>query len=490
MVAVPAAPTAPAMEPATEDVALRRISRLRELPAARTVPRSFVPRAALLELVRKHIGREIPRSAIEVEGRVQKLLGLFPTGADYEKVTYALLLDHLAGFYEPADGRMYLANDLDEAETDATLSHELVHALQDQHWKPAARPPEPDPRDADDDDRQAAIAALAEGEATSVMIDATSPATSGGALALDDDALQERVLGGMDSGSNEGASDALRRAIAAPYVDGVRFVNTLRRRGGWALVNRAWSSPPATTEQILHSEKWLAHEPALKLAVPGPPSAGYSLVQAATYGEQGLLLTFRAWMTEAAARQAASAWGGDRLGLYERAGHVAALAWHVRYDTSSRSRPEAFAIRAFSLIADALPDVGRVVSRTASVVCVERPGNGVVSVLRRGRDLYFVFGAVATDSRPWRPVMRCAAARAWNDELGRADANAARMTSKTGAPNEVEPGIGGRELDLVAFADEVLLDHLGTRGARNRDEDRAHRLGGATSAWPRDPRER
>ena len=52
----------------------------------------------------------------------------------------------------------------------------------------------------------------------------------------------------------------MRTSLAAPYIYGTLFVHALRRRGGWDAVNRAWDDPPTTSEQILHVDKWLAHE--------------------------------------------------------------------------------------------------------------------------------------------------------------------------------------------------------------------------------------
>ena len=62
---------------------------------------------------------------------------------------------------------MYLASDLQDRAADATLAHELVHALQDQYYDLGPRlsyQPEAN-------DRESAVQALAEGDATSAMMD-------------------------------------------------------------------------------------------------------------------------------------------------------------------------------------------------------------------------------------------------------------------------------------------------------------------------------
>ena len=112
---------------------LPRVERLRELRATRDVPGMAIDRRSLMLRVRQHVARELPQEAIRNEGRELELLGLLPIGFDYEAAEYQLLEDQLAGYYEPADHTMYLASDLDAQDSDATLAHELVHALQDQN---------------------------------------------------------------------------------------------------------------------------------------------------------------------------------------------------------------------------------------------------------------------------------------------------------------------------------------------------------------------
>ena len=84
--------------------------------------------------------------------------------AQYELVK--LLGAQLAGFYDPDEDRMYLAADLGEAERLATLAHELVHALQDQHYQLGRRLKYREGAS----DQQAALHALAAGQ--NVRLDA------------------------------------------------------------------------------------------------------------------------------------------------------------------------------------------------------------------------------------------------------------------------------------------------------------------------------
>jgi hypothetical protein len=371
------------------DQMLERVSRARGLPFRRAVVYARIDRDDLLARVRAHVAREVPARAIRAEGLVQKLLGLFPQRGDYEAETYALLLGSLAGYYEPADGTMYVAADLDDGETRATLSHELVHALQDQRWGLRAHAAYVEGQD----DRSTAFSALAEGDATSVTEDLGAAPRSRAQARDETDAPR-----------------ALRRALLAPYVAGTRFVSALRRQGGWAAVDAAWATPPETTEQILHPEKWQAHEPADVVSDPPPPATDLPLLEATTYGELGLQLTLEGWAGATSA--SASGWGGDRLALYA-SGDRAALLWHLRFDDASPAPPDAIALRVFTSMRASLAHPGRVLPAATDAVCEGRGGNGVLAVSRVGRDVFVAVGTVTMSARGWQPVMTCDEALAW-----------------------------------------------------------------------------
>ncbi len=391
--------------------ALVEVERARDLYAVHPVAGLRVTRADLIARVKAHVGREVPQSAIRAAGLAQQLLGLFPTADDYETAMYGLLEAGLAGYYEPSDGTMYMADDLDATDTPATLWHELVHALQDQKWDLAARTLYV----AGNADLGSATSSLAEGDATSAMVDllVAHARPDGAAKDIPDDLLLEKLARSMDTGKTAHFPRSLRRDALAPYVDGFRFVNALRRDAGWAEVEDAWVNPPTTTEQVLHVEKWRAHEPALTVADSLAP-AGFGVLEANTYGEVGLRSFFAEWTTSAVAATAASGWGGDRVSVFQATDGAVALAWHVRYDDASPRTPDAFAARAFATLASVVPRLGRVVERSPRAVCVERKQNGVMRATRSGRDLFVTVGSVARGGATWQPIMTCADVRAWS----------------------------------------------------------------------------
>jgi len=398
---------------------LERVAHARGLTPKKSVPGALLGRSALIARVKSHVDREVPHDAIVEEGLVQQLLGFIPTRFDYEAATYALLEAQLAGFYEPADGTMYMAADLDDQNTFATLAHELVHALQDQYWDLAPRSKYAPGQD----DKTSAYSGLAEGDATSAMADVMIGQAKPGTTALDmpDELFAEQIIGGMSGGATEEAPHVMQMALIAPYIDGTLFIHALRRKGGWALVNRAWDNPPETTEQLLHVDKWTAREAGLNVAEPsfGSLGPGWRVAEADTYGELGVRLTLGEWLGAGTAAPLAAGWGGDR-GVLVRKGDAYAFAWRVRYDDAKPKASDAYAARAFLALGPAIEKLGRVPVKAhpaLPVVCIERHELGPLVVARHGRDLVILAGPANVSAKGWSSAGKCDTAKRWAAEL-------------------------------------------------------------------------
>jgi hypothetical protein len=397
---------------------LKQVERARGLRATRAVPGVLLDRAALIAQVKEHVSRELPPEAIRNEGLTLQLLGFVPTQFDYGAAEYRLLQDQLAGYYEPADETMYMASDLADDEADATLAHELVHALQDQQWNLRER----SKYHPGDGDRSGAVSALAEGDATSAMFDVmiahASPGSGKTALDLPDEVFTEQIRQSLDQGPGASAPHVMRSSLAAPYIYGTLFVHALRRRGGWEAVDRAWADPPTTSEQVMHVEKWLAHESAVSVGAPtfATLGAGWTVADEDSEGELGARVAFEEWMDATRAEKASSGWGGDR-GVLVANGGRAAFAWRVRYDPSP-SR-ESRAADAYTAIAHGLDQsVGPPSVSDASFDCRERADRGPLAVARRGADLLLVAGPATTPADgAWTSAGSCAIARKWVKEI-------------------------------------------------------------------------
>jgi len=396
---------------------LRRVEAARGLASSKSVPAQRLGRDELIARVKDHVSRELPPEAIRDEGLALQLFGFLPTHFDYEAAEYRLLEEQLAGYYEPADQTMYMASDLGDDEATATLAHELVHALQDQHWDLETR----SKYHPGEGDRSEAVSALAEGDATSAMFDVmiarALPGTRRSAAEIPDQVFIQQIRNGMSQGPGADSPRIMRSSLAAPYIYGTLFVNALRRRGGWSEVNRAWDSAPTTTEQILHLDKWDAHE--LPLTVSAPPFSslgrGWAVADEDSEGELGARLAFEEWMDPAAAAETSSGWGGDR-GVLVTSGDRFAFAWRLRFDEAPTK--DARAVHAFAAIARALDkQLGPARATGATFACRERTDRGPIAVARADNDLVFVLGPAHRGPSSWSSAGNCALARRWVAEI-------------------------------------------------------------------------
>lgn len=376
------------------------VARAHELEVLRPVANELVSRDRGIALIIEKTNRDVPRAVLDAQGEMLAALELMPSDYPFVDGLFAMVKANIAGFYDPHDHTMYLLDDLDDASRGPTLSHELVHALQDQHFdlggRLTYRPGEADVL--------AATSSFAEGDATAAMF----AGPDGTASPLSADTLRLSMsMAVAFSATGLSTPPVLQASLVAPYVDGYRFVSALRERGGWAEVNRVWRDPPRSTEQVLHLEKYDAHEAPLVVAPPGFAALGpgWRLLDSDVSGEQALRLALEQWFSPPEAVRAAAGWGGDRYALVGRdveGGREIALAWHVRFDDAKE------AIEAETLL---MPKFAP---------CRVRSPEGPIAVKRKGADLGIVAGPFLRSSAGKalaRPDASCKEARRWLDEV-------------------------------------------------------------------------
>jgi hypothetical protein len=183
-----------------------------------------------------------------------------------------------------------------------------VHALQDQHFDLETFLED---REELSDDASLAITALIEGDATAAQIEFLKGTPS---LLRD---LSTEMEG--DGGSTEALDSApaiITETLIFPYVQGQVFVSELLEDGGWDRVNEAFTSLPASTEQILHPEKYFDGEDPVVVDLPDVADAlgpGWEAFDTNTMGEfQTSVILDEGDVSSGDAEDAAEGWGGDR----------------------------------------------------------------------------------------------------------------------------------------------------------------------------------
>lgn len=385
----------PAALKSTDEI-LRVVSRLRALDIKQSVKSSFKTKEEIKHSVLKDLDENTPREEFEASQKTLVMLGLITKGFDLRDYVVQLLREQVAGFYDPKAKEFYLAAWLPLSDQKRVIAHELVHALQDQHFN--LRRFENWPKG--DSDAELAAHALVEGEATLVMIQydfeqqgMKFDIARVGSLT---DSLMEQ---GNDSDAKSypvlaGAPKVLKENLQFPYLYGAGFAAAVLKSGSWHALDMSYQRLPASTEQIMHPERFLVvRDEPVKIDVPdllGALGPDWKKADADVNGEFGYLVALAEFIPRSAARLAAAGWGGDRYALYEnKATSALVLAQFTTWDTETDAKEffEGYLKRTqkrYKLAKPADLNGSPIVSETSE---------GLASIELRGKDVVMIEGA-------------------------------------------------------------------------------------------------
>jgi hypothetical protein len=238
---------------------------------------------------------------------------------------------------------------------ESVLAHELVHALQDQQFGLE--------RYAGETREEAnAMDALIEGDAS--LVERRYARRCGGLWAgscLTADAGEDGAL----------ANTGVYLVTYQPYSDGPKFVRSFYRRGGWAAVNDLYDRPPASTEQVIHPERYPRDEPT-NVSLADETATGWTRVRPpgrpdyAELGEAAIVAGFVYPLYDSSGRigivrpdsfynQTAGGelsefdpfdydqpysdgWDGDRLHVYRNGANETGYVWRLVWDSAGEAR--------------------------------------------------------------------------------------------------------------------------------------------------------
>ena len=289
------------------------MEKIRELDLLAPINVSIKTREMLRAETIEDLETDYPVDERQNDNRVLVAFGLMDPDLDVGTIYGELLGEQVAGYYDPStDEMVVVSDDAPDAELSAsdqvTYAHETVHALQDQHFDLETFL---DERDDASDDEALAITALIEGDATAAQIEFLTETPS----------LLRELAGGTegDAASTEALDNAppiITETLIFPYDQGRVFVSALLDDGGWDKVDEAFTSLPASTEQILHPEKYFDDEQPVDVALPDVAAAlgpGWTAFDTDTMGEfQTSVILNEGDVSSGDAEDAAAGWGGDR----------------------------------------------------------------------------------------------------------------------------------------------------------------------------------
>jgi hypothetical protein len=302
----------------------------RGLQAPSIGPAQLLSRAELEAELRHNFDTDYPPARREADNILLRALGLLSANQDVGELQLKLLSGQVIGFYDDKTKRMAVISDAGlDASAKVTYAHEYTHALQDKAFGLASL----DIQAVGQDDRDLARLALVEGDATTSMFL--------WALAH----LSPEELAGITQTplpDTSGIPSWMLEQLLFPYTTGADFVARLQASGGWSAVDAVFKDPPASTEQVMHYEKYVAHEAPDSVQAPRVAAAlgsGWREVPADTLGEAMTSTWLKTFGVQTAdAENAAEGWGGDRVVAASTADGQLAVAWHITWDSPGDAR--------------------------------------------------------------------------------------------------------------------------------------------------------
>jgi len=327
----------------TEEI-LKIVSRLRSLDIKQSVKSSFKTKDEIEQAVIRDLDENTPAEDFEASQKTLLKLGLVNASFRLRDYVVKLLREQVAGFYEPKTKEFYLAAWLPISDQKRVIAHELVHALQDQHFN--LRRFESWPKG--DSDAELAAHALVEGEATLVMIEYDFEQQG---LKLDMNKIGSLTDNMIEQDSDSDAKaypvlaaapKVLKENLQFPYIYGAGFVGAVLKNRSWRVLDTSYESLPASSEQIMHPERFLVRDNPVKIEMSdlaGSLGPNWKKADADVNGEFGYLVALSEFIPKRTARTAADGWGGDRYALYEnKASGALLLAQYTTWDTENDAK--------------------------------------------------------------------------------------------------------------------------------------------------------
>ena len=272
------------------------------------------------------IDQDLPSTELAGLQSALRLFGLIPETLDLRPTLIDVLTEQVAGYYDPDSNALYIPEDVEPLQLRVVVSHELVHALQDQYVHLDSIIEQ---RHAND--RRTAAQAILEGQAVVAQIPVLMPEQKPDTFPLGWFWQQRAAMAAQQSQMKQFASAPLwlREGLIFPYLGGADFVVWFRHK---YFGRSVLDSMPQSTEQILHPERYASHD--------APTELSFAAGEADTVewednlGEYETRLLFQQLLgNEAEATTLATGWDNNR---YQVLGAKKdALVWYSVWDDAA-----------------------------------------------------------------------------------------------------------------------------------------------------------
>lgn len=287
------------------DSIVKSLSTISGLAEKHPVPYGRMNKRQLRQFLNKRIKKTLKPDEIYADELSLKMFGLVPQDFDLKKSTIDLLTEQAAAFYDYDEKKLFLLDDSSFTGETTTLAHELSHALADQHFDLSKFMDST----ASNDDENLAHTAVVEGQATWLMMaydlkqSGQSPDPTPAMVKSVADSSQGSLA---DYPVLKGSPLYIQQSLLFPYTEGVLFFDAVYHKLGKDSFATVFENAPKDSAQIMHPERYFAHENATKPDLPTVTvSSREKDVTEGSLGEFDLEIMLRQYTSEQAAKDLA-----------------------------------------------------------------------------------------------------------------------------------------------------------------------------------------
>ena len=228
---------------ALSPASLNQVSTIRGLEFKSVVPCVMQSRSEVQDYIQGSLSSRNDPQRLVLEEQAYKLIGLIAPDFGYAKGLVAADAERVAGYYNFDAGHFVMVHDVPQLREKYVIMHELVHALQDQHFNLKAVM-----KRVLNNDEQLARSALLEGDANGVLHQIEH---HGACKRLSSRELLEAMMRRAGSPIRSGPPRSLKMMMSFPYIYGESFVCALLEEGGRERLNQAFANLPVSSREVM-----------------------------------------------------------------------------------------------------------------------------------------------------------------------------------------------------------------------------------------------
>jgi hypothetical protein len=305
-----------------------------------------------------------------------RAIGLAEGDLDLLRDSETLGASGTVGLYQFEDERITVRGEEMTATVEATLVHELTHALQDQHFDIGGRLE----RVAEEDTDEESLRVLVEGDADRIEDRWVEALPEDRRQQLDDERADETTT--AEEALAE-LPESLVTFFASSYILGGGLMEVLQADGGQRAIDDAFESPPGPEEHVFDPISFLVDEEPADVDLPSVEGEAIEDLEG-DFGTVGWYLMLAERIDPVTALSALDGWAGDAVRPYRDGERTcAALRFVGETGAANQRMGEALETWAAAMPAEADARVHPSSERVDVITC--DPGTGADAVPGDGR---------------------------------------------------------------------------------------------------------